>query len=541
MFLEMEELFSCSSMSIITKSILRNSKKMLRWQAPAPSRPCETLFSPHRAAFLSFTFRLHLRLCPPTGLLSSLQSSIYGLHKCLAGLCSKSNQQTAETTANGTVTLFIINVTPRPDGKITGDTECIQRLCYRPCYYMEKTFGDTDCLHAKTIDMFISHLTVTQDGSELPLEKLTLMNQALHGIFTLLDAGHTPPSAVNNCSCQITLASNWKHILDCAEFVLNADDYSLSAAHVHLEKRISAVFRSATHRKILVQLIYEAFGRKTTSIVCRLLLRQDIRVGRSWGNEETIAYLHGYSGDMTILFDIVEDTGDDPTLIADILAKRLRFLSKEVITIETMDRMEPIMHLIKQIIYLYSFDCPAFDSVKTVADIAKSLSQIAAALTSPAGRGDRHFRYLALQTIIHGLWLYETLSGYSNLPLATTFVRLGLFGVVLAINPFLMKTRGFEEEVDAVKGLFGNVLPEFLLFGSFVEVVVDALRPLVKDERLSMLSRGVFGGAWLRFERALLERYTANQIRYVDANHKLFYGLCHNVSTPHPIPKLSSD
>lgn len=69
---------------------------------------------------------------------------------------------------------------------------------------------------------------------------------------------------------------------------------------------------------------------------------------------------------MTILFDIVEDTGDNPTLIADILAKRLRFLWKEVITIETMDRMEPIMHLIKQIIYLYSFDRPAFDSVKTV-------------------------------------------------------------------------------------------------------------------------------------------------------------------------------
>lgn len=370
----------------------------------------------------------------------------------------------------------------------------------------------------------------------MPLEKLRLMDQALRGIFILLDTGHTPPSAVNNCSCQITLASNWNHILDCAEFVLNADDYSLS--YVHLEKRISAVFRSATHRKNLVQLIYKAFGRKTTSIVCRLLLRQDIRVGRSWGNEETIACLHGYSGDMTILFDIVEDTGDDPTLNADILAKRLRFLSKEVITIETMDRMEPIMHLIKQIIYLYSFDRPALNSVKTVADIAKSLSQIAAALTSPAGRGDRHFRYLALQTIIHGLWLYETLSGYSNLPLATAFVRLGLFGVVLAINPVLMKTRGFEEEVEAVKGLFGNVLPEFLLYGSFVQVVVDALRPLVKDERLSMLSRGVFGGAWLHFERALLERYAAKQIRYVDANHKLFYGLCHNVSTPHPIPKL---
>lgn len=154
MFRETEELFSCSSMSILSKSILRNSKKMGSpgTPAPSPSQPaCETLslFSPHRPAFRSFTYRLHLRLCPPTGLLSSLQSSIYGLHKCLAGLCSKSNQQTAETTTSGTVTLFIINVTPRPDGKITGNTECIQRLCYRPCNHMQKTFGDTDCFARK--------------------------------------------------------------------------------------------------------------------------------------------------------------------------------------------------------------------------------------------------------------------------------------------------------------------------------------------------------------------------------------------------------
>lgn len=68
-----------------------------------------------------------------------------------------------------------------------------------------------------------------------------------------------------------------------------------------------------------------------------------------------------------------------------------------------------------------------------------------------------------------------------------------------------------------LKFTFLRVLPKFLLYSSFVRVVVTALRPLIKEERLHVLPRGVFGDVWIGFERILLECYTVKKVNHVNA------------------------
>lgn len=53
-------------------------------------------------------------------------------------------------------------------------------------------------LHAKTTDLFISHLIVSQCEREIPLEKLELMDQALRGIYLLMASVtlHQVPSTI---------------------------------------------------------------------------------------------------------------------------------------------------------------------------------------------------------------------------------------------------------------------------------------------------------------------------------------------------------
>lgn len=387
------------------------------------------------------------------------------------------------------------------------------------------------------MDMFISHLSVPRDGSELPLEKLKLMDQALRGIRFLADAGHTPPNTANNCSCLLTLANNWTRILDCAEFILNADfDDNSPIDRGHLEKQISAVLHASTcHRNVVVQ-IYKNLGKRTVCIASKLLMRQDDRVGRPWSNEETVASLQRFGltiDSEMLLYEFIEDAGGDPDQITEILTTRLRLHSKKAITMGSLIHIESLLYLIQIIIRIHGFNCSASETMRTVSVIAKSVSNIAAVLASPEGRNDKHLQALASHAILATLSFYETRTGYANLPVIITIVRLGLFDVVLAISALFkeIKYSRFETELVAVRSLFSGALSEFLLYGSFVQVVVTALSPLVKDERISTLSTGVFGDAWLRFERILIERYALKMICQVKANDLNAIGDCENVST----------
>lgn len=401
-------------------------------------------------------------------------------------------------------------------------------------------------LHAKTTDLFISHLIVSQCEREIPLEKLELMDQALRGIYLLMGFSHSPPSAVDNCACQRTLASNWAHVLDCADFILDSDFDDSSMSHDRLERQISAVLHTATKHinSNLVRSIHGSFRKRTVDVTSRLLMRQDNRVGPPWSNEETVAKLLRYDIENMKLSEFVEATGGDPSLL-DILARRLRFLLKKEITSESLHRMENMLFLICVAFRTIKARRSALETVKTLAVIPKTLSKVAAALTSPAYCDDSNFCGIALHTILCSLGFYKEITGYRNLPLAMAIVRLGLFDVILAVSSELVEEKRdlkiFESLVKRVGPLFSHFLPEFLLYGSFVQVVVTALRPLVKDERLSMLWRGVFGDEWLRFERLLLERYVMKKVSRVEANHRPLKGACHNVSIPHAITLISHD
>lgn len=390
-------------------------------------------------------------------------------------------------------------------------------------------------LHAETMDMFISHLSVPRDGSELPPEKLKLMDQALRGIRVLVDTGHTPPNTANNCSCLLTLANNWTRILDCAEYILNADFDNSPIDRGHLEKQISAVLHASTRHRTVVAQIHKNIGKRTTCVASKFLMRQDNGVGRPWSNEETVVSLQrfGLNIDSEMLCEFVEDAGGDPDQITDILTTRLRLHSKKTITMGSLIHIESLLYLIQIIIRVHGFNCSASEVMRTVSVIAKSVSKIAAVLASPEGQNDEQFQALASHAILATLSFYESRTGYANLPVVITIVRLGLFDVVLAISALFkkIKTSEFETELVAVQSLFSGALSEFLLYDSFVQVVVTALRPLVNDERISTLSTGVFGDVWLRFERMLFERYALKMICQVKANHVNATGDCENVST----------
>lgn len=383
------------------------------------------------------------------------------------------------------------------------------------------------------MDMFISHLDVPQDGSELPPNKLKSMDQALHGVATLLYSGHNVSTSEDICSCWRILAINWTQILDCAEFILNSDFSNSCLTNEYLEKQVSAVFHAATRIHNFVKQIYDAFGEKTVVVVSRLLLKQDKRTGWPWTNEETVVSFYLYKCEDGILSTFVKATGDDSYHITEILTERYGRVSKKGITMQSLTRMEPLLFLIAAVINEYSFKRRAKHNMKKVTVVAKSLSAIADALNSPENREDKVFRSEAARTILNGLVMYNSICGYSCLPLAIQVVRLGLFDVVLTVNPVLDEMKGKEFNVDQIKTimntLFGRVLPELLIYGSFINVVISALRPLSSDNRFPILWKGLFGDAWSRFDRILLERYALKRFYHTEAKRSIVM-ICQNVS-----------
>lgn len=391
-------------------------------------------------------------------------------------------------------------------------------------------------LHSKMMNMFFSHLGVPQDGNQLPPEKLKNMDQALRGIFTLVYAGHTAltSESADNCSCQHNLAISWTRVLDCAEFILDADFSDSCLSHDHLEKQVSSVYQVATHNSHCVSQIYGSFGERTVGIVSRLLLRQDKHTDWPWSNEETVASLYRYKNDDGILSTFVKATGDDCNQITNILAARLRPLSKERITMQSLAHMEPLLFLISVVINEYDLAQSNEHNMYKIKVVAKTLSAIASALASPENRNDKRFRFTAVHAILNGLMLYNSIFGYQYLSLAIAVVRLGLFDIILAVNPVLieLKNQGadVEQNTDTIMtALLGRVLPELLIYGSFLNVVVSALRPLAKDDRFPILWQGLFGDAWSRFEKLLIERYTVNRLQH-DVNRISPSKLCQNVS-----------
>lgn len=383
------------------------------------------------------------------------------------------------------------------------------------------------------MDMFISHLKVPPNGSELPPDKLKSMDQALHGITALLYSSHNVSTSEDICSCWRILAINWSRMLDYAEFILNSAFSGSYLTNEHLEKQVSAVFHAATRIYNLVKQMYDAFGEKTVDVVSTLLLRQDKRTGWPWSNEETVVSLYRYKFDDGILTTFVKATGDDSYQITETLTERYRLVSKEGITMQSITRMEPLLFLIAAVINEYSFKSCAKHNMKKITIVAKSLSAIADTLNSPENREDKDFRSEAAQTILSGLMMYNSICGYSSLPLAIQVVRLGLFDVVLAVNPVLVEMKEKEFNVGLIKDimntLFRRVLPELLIYGSFVNVVVSALRPLSSDVRFRILWKGVFGDAWSRFDRILLERYTLKRFHHTEAKRSNTM-MCQNVS-----------
>lgn len=383
------------------------------------------------------------------------------------------------------------------------------------------------------MDMFISHLDVPLDVSELPLEKLKNMDQALRGIYTLIVSGHSGSTSATNCSCQHILSMKWARILDCAEFILHFDSSNSCLSHEHLEKQCSAVFHAATRNQNLVKHIYDSLGKKTVNIVSRLLLRQDKRAGWPWSNEEAVVFLYRYKCDGEILSTFVEATGDDSYQITETLTERYRLVSKEEVTMQSIKRMEPLLFLIAVVINEYGFKPRAKDNMNKVVVVAKSLSALADTLTSLGNREDKRLRFSAAQTIVNGLLMYCSLFGYQCISLAIQVVRLGLFDVILAVNPVLteMKNQGSDvgQMLDFMSALLSRVLPELLIYGSFVNAVVTAVRPLARDERLPALWQGLFGDAWSRFDRILLERFAVKKVHHAETKRYSADGVCQNV------------
>lgn len=93
---------------------------------------------------------------------------------------------------------------------------------------------------------------------------------------------------------------------------------------------------------------------------------------------------------------------------------------------------------------------------------------------------------------------------------------LTILGRPISPSPSLCVMVADMSHTALLKFTFLHVLPEFLLYSSFVRVVVTALRPLIKEERLHVLPRGVFGDVWIGFERILLECYTVKILKKVN-------------------------
>lgn len=385
------------------------------------------------------------------------------------------------------------------------------------------------------MNMFISHL----DGSERSPVQLKCMEQSLCGIRFLMHTAHTPSQPIQNCACYVTLASNWPRILDCAELILDADFDGACVGHDHLEKQIAAVLHTATGVTKLVQQIHRPFGRRTARIASMLLMRQDSHAIAPWSNEETLCSLYSCDLNKETLSYLLETISGDLGQIIDMLAARLRLLSKEVLTVQAVLHMERVLFLTGHLIRAYGFRRRAPENVKAIASIAKSLLCIATAINAPAMRNDDAFRTHASIAITTGLMLYGAISGYHNLPLAIAIVRLGLFDVVLAVHAPLTQLLLPEERQRNASQLLDPVLsrflPPFLLYGSFVQVVAAALRPLVADSRLRALEQSPFASAWGRFERLLLERYVMKTMWGTEAKHFNVHGVCCNVSSNHAI------
>lgn len=387
-------------------------------------------------------------------------------------------------------------------------------------------------LHAEVIDMFISHLNIPQDGSALSSVQLKLVDQSLRGIRVLLGSGHTPSAPVDTCSCRFTLASNWPRILDCAEYILDADFDGTCMGHDHLEKQISAVLYTATRVDRLVEHIHGPFGQRTACIASRLLMRQDKHAAAPWSNEETIISLHSCDDNTETLAHLLETFSDDLSQIIDMLTTRLRVFSKETLSAESVVHIKDILYLTGELINEYGSRWRARENVNMYAVIAKSLLSIATALNAPANRNDKVFRSRATIAIIFGLMLYTDISGYCDLQVAIAIVRLGLFDVLLVVHaPLVQLVEPKKRLSKLVDPVISQFLPEFLLYGSFIEVVVTALRPMVQDRRLRTLSQGPFGEAWVRFERLLLERYVIKRMWDTEAKNFNVHGVCYNVST----------
>lgn len=377
--------------------------------------------------------------------------------------------------------------------------------------------------------MFISHL----DGSELSPVQLKRMDQSLRGIRLLISTTRTTLHK-QSCGCYVTLASNWPRILDCAELILDADFDGACVGHNLLEKQITAVLHASSGVIRLAEKIHDEFGRGTVRIASRLLKRQDSHAIAPWSNEETLCSLYRCDINKETLSYLLETFGGNMGKIMYTLAARLRLLSKEVLTAQMVIHMERVLYLTDHLIRAYGFRRRAPENVKAIALIAKSLMRIATAINAPAMQNDITFRFYASVAIVAGLKLYGNISGYHNLPLAIAIVRLGLFDVVLSVHVPLMQLFAPEElqqnTSKFLSPILSRFLPPFLLYGSFVQVVAAALRPLVADSRLRALEQSLYADAWGRFERLLLERYVMKTMWDTEAKHFNVHGVCCNVS-----------
>lgn len=182
--------------------------------------------------------------------------------------------------------------------------------------------------------------------------------------------------------------------------------------------------------------------------------------------------LHKYNRNPELLSDLVNIAGGESDHITDTLTTKLRLLSEDALTIQSLCRMQSYIFLIEEVVSTYGFRRSNTDRVKTVAVIAKSLSKVAAAFVSPSFRDDDQLPNLVLSTIFHGLVAYDSLSGYPILTLAIAVLRLGFFDVILAVDSIFveMKSKGFDTNcvLQVVHSLLPRVLPEFLFYSSFV-------------------------------------------------------------------------
>lgn len=384
-------------------------------------------------------------------------------------------------------------------------------------------------LHTETIDMLISHLAVPRDANELQPERLQLLDQSLRGISIVVDSDLRSSAPDIEDLCQSVLSDKWPKLLSFAEFIIDADfDPTPGAAlgQGQFEKRLSSVFHTATKNETFVKRIRDR--DRTASVVAQLLMRQDNRVGPPWSNEETIMALFEGRMNRDIIQEVLRAVGEDPGQIIDVLIERLKLCAKQKMDLKTVVHMDALLQLIDVLRTASERCCWALIAPPSLAVVGKAISRIAAAMT----KGDM-FAIRASCAVICGLRFYTTFDGYQSLSLAILMVNSGLFDVLIAVHPFMssLGENGFGSLFSGIRPILDRVLPTYLLYGSFVQVTVTALRPLIKDNKLQVLSTGVFAKEWKRFEQLLLERYTQKMIREREIRNNRMEVYCDSVST----------